>query len=59
MSKLSKLSILAALAVSVGIIFVVHNSQENDRIRLHQGVIMDQERQARKLKQFEDLKEST
>ena len=57
MSMLSKLSVLASIAISIGIIALVHNSQEIDRIRLHQGVLMDQERQARKLKQTQDSME--
>lgn len=59
MSTLSKLSVLASIAVSIGIIALVHNSQESDRIRLHQGVLMDQERQTRKRKQIQDSLEDT
>jgi len=59
MSILSKLSVVVSIAVSVGIIAFVHNRQESDRLRLHQGVIMDQERQARKLQQMQDLSKNT
>ena len=49
MTILSKLAVAVSIVISAGIVMLVHNEQEKDRIRLHQGVLLDQERQARKL----------
>lgn len=57
MSLLSKLSVCASVLVSIGIIALVHNKQEADRVRLHQGVLIDQERQARKRQNLQDMKD--
>ncbi len=35
----------------------VHAEQEKDRFRLHQGVILDQERQLRKKQNIEEMQE--
>ena len=57
MSTASKITLLGACVSTLGIITFVHWSQQDDRIRLRQGVIKDQERQERKRKNLEDLKE--
>ena len=59
MSALSWLSVAGSIVISAAIIMLVHSEQEKDRIRLHQGVINDQERQARKLQNRRDLEEQT
>lgn len=57
MSAASKVTLLGACVSTVGIITFVHWSQQDDRRRLRQGVIKDQERQERKRQNLEDLKE--
>ena len=57
MSTTSKIALSLAIAGSTGIIYFVHWSQQNDRKRLRQGVILDKERQERKRLNLEDLKE--
>jgi len=48
MSTASKVTLFATTAVSVGIIWTVHEKQVSDRAKLHAGIERDLERQARK-----------
>ena len=57
MSIFSRAAIVLSGVVSVWIVMKVHEEQENDRLRLHQGVIMDEERQAKKRQNIAELKE--
>lgn len=55
MSMLSRLAVVASVVSSAAIILFVHKKQEYDRVRLHQGVIVDQERQERKRMNLQEL----
>lgn len=57
MSTASKVTLVSVCMISVGIISFVHWSQQDDRRRLRQGVIKDQERQERKRRNLEELRE--
>jgi len=45
MSTMAKFTLCSATVVSIGIVGYVHKKQQNDRYRLHEGVIRDVERQ--------------
>ena len=55
MSSLSKVVLATAGAFAVGIILVVHMSQDADRKRLREGVWRDLERQEKKRKNQDNL----
>lgn len=57
MSTTSKIALSLAISGSAGIVYFVHWSQQNDRVRLRQGVIYDIQRQERKRLNLDDLKE--
>lgn len=44
-SLLSRSLLLVSIFSSVGLIYYVHNIQVKEQMRLHEGVIRDQERQ--------------
>jgi len=46
MSAASKVTLVLTASASLGIIWTVHSKQVEDRARLHEGIIRDQERQA-------------
>ena len=48
MSLASKITLAVSCAGTSFVVWLVHKDQENERIRVHQGVIKDQERQERK-----------
>jgi len=48
MSTASKVTLAVTTAVSLGIIWSVHDKQVADRAKLHAGIERDLERQARK-----------
>jgi len=50
----SKLFLAASIAITGGIVYMVHKSQVDDRAKLHQGIVKDLERQ--QMKKIENLK---
>jgi len=48
MSTASKVTLAVTTAVSLGVIWAVHNKQVEDRAKLHAGIERDLERQAKK-----------
>ena len=48
MSTASKATLLVTTVGSLGIIWGVHSGQVEDRAKLHQGIVRDIERQAKK-----------
>jgi protein PET117 len=45
MSGKAKLTLLASVVISVGVIYYVHNQQKIERQQMHRGVIRDIQRQ--------------
>ena len=57
MSLGGKIAIGLSCAVASGIIVFVHKAQQDDRRRLREGVVRDQERQEKKRQNIEELKQ--
>ena len=57
MSLASKVALAGAGIFAATIIGLVHWSQNEDRKRLHEGVIRDQERQEKKRRNIQELNE--
>jgi len=48
MSTGSKLTLVITSVATIGVIWNVHNSQVEDRARLHEGILRDEERQIKR-----------
>ena len=57
MSTTSKVTLLAITGAAAYSVYFVHKQQDEERVRLRLGVIRDEERQERKRKNIEELKE--
>ena len=55
MSTASKVTLGATVVATLGIVWTVHKSQVEDRARLHEGIVRDEERQAKKKENREAL----
>ena len=55
MSILTKLILGSSVVGTVTLIYYVHRSQEEERARLHEGVVRDLERQRYKAQKYNDL----
>jgi len=55
MSTASKVTLGATVVATLGIVWTVHKSQVEDRARLHEGIVRDEERQAKKKENKEAL----
>lgn len=55
MSTASKVTLVATVVATLGIVWTVHKSQVEDRARLHEGIVRDEERQAKKKENREAL----
>jgi len=55
MSTASKVTLGATVVATLGIVWTVHKSQVDDRARLHEGIVRDEERQAKKKENKEAL----
>jgi len=55
MSTTAKITFALTTLATVGIIYTVHNSQIEDRARLHQGIVRDIERQQKRTENFTKL----
>ena len=55
MSTASKVTLVATAVATLGIVWTVHKSQVEDRARLHEGIVRDEERQAKKKENREAL----
>ena len=55
MSTASKVTLGATVVGTLAIVWTVHKSQVEDRARLHEGIIRDEERQAKKKENREAL----
>ena len=55
MSTASKVTLGATVVATLGIVRTVHKSQVEDRARLHEGIVRDEERQAKKKENREAL----
>jgi len=47
-SMASKVTLAVTVTASLGVVYGVHNQQVEDRARLHEGIVRDEERQQRK-----------
>ena len=55
MSTASKVTLGATVVATLGIVWTVHKSQGDDRAKLHEGIVRDEERQAKKKENREAL----
>ena len=55
MSTASKVTLVATVVGTLGIVWSVHKDQVDDRAKLHEGIIRDEERQAKKRENREAL----
>ena len=55
MSTASKVTLVATVVATLGIVWTVHKSQVEDRAKLHEGIVRDEERQAKKKENREAL----
>ena len=55
MSTASKVTLGATVVATLGIVWTVHKSQVDDRAKLHEGIVRDEERQAKKKENREAL----
>lgn len=48
MSTASKVTLAVTVVASLGVVYGVHSQQVEDRARLHDGIVRDEERQQRR-----------